>query len=62
MYTEILASKRYENDFVKKAQIKKIAKDEKEMKKRVSIKKDKVHYIDHAHTQSVISADFCFSD
>ncbi len=48
----------YENNFVKKAQIKKIAKEEKEMKKRVSIKKDKVHYIDHADTQSVTPADF----
>jgi hypothetical protein len=36
---------------VKKAQIKKIAKEEREMKKRVSIKKDEVHYIDHADTQ-----------
>jgi hypothetical protein len=62
LYIEVPASKRYENNFVKKAQIKNIAKEEKEKKKRDSIKKDEVHYIDHADTQSVISADFCFSD
>ena len=37
-YTEIPASERYENDFGKKA--KKMAKEEKEAKKTVSIKKD----------------------
>ena len=37
-YTEIPASERYENDFGKKAE--KMAKEEKETKKTVSIKKD----------------------
>jgi hypothetical protein len=37
-YTEIPASERYENDFGKKAE--KMAKEEKEAKKTVSIKKD----------------------
>ncbi len=32
LYTEVPASERYQNDFVKKAQIKKIAKEEREMK------------------------------
>ncbi len=36
MYTEIPESERYENNFAKKA--KKLAKEEKEMKKKVSIK------------------------
>ncbi len=53
LYTDIPASKKYENNFVKKAQIKKIAKEEKEMKKIISIKKDEVHCIDCADTQSV---------
>ncbi len=38
-YTEIPASKRYENNFAKKAE--KLAKEEKEMKKKVAIKNDK---------------------
>jgi hypothetical protein len=62
LYTEVSASKRYENNFVKKAQIKKTAKEEREMKKRISINKGEVHYIDRADTQSVISADFDFPD
>jgi hypothetical protein len=61
-YTKIPAGKRYENNFVKKAQIKKIAKEERDIKKRVSIKKDELHSIDRTDTQSVNSADFCFSD
>jgi hypothetical protein len=36
LYTEIPASERYENDFAKKAE--KLAKEEKETKKKVSIK------------------------
>ncbi len=39
LYTEIPASERYENDFTKKA--KKLAKEEKETKKKVSIKNGK---------------------
>ncbi len=45
LYTEIPASERYENDFAKKA--KKLAKEEKETKKKVSIKNGKksVHFM-----------------
>ncbi len=44
-YTEIQASERYENNFAKKA--KKLAKEEKETKKKVSIKNGKksVHFM-----------------
>jgi hypothetical protein len=42
LYTEIIDSNRYEDNFVKKAQIKTIAKEEREMKKRFSIRKEKV--------------------
>jgi hypothetical protein len=44
-YTEIPASERYENDFAKKAE--KLAKEEKETKKKVSIKNGKksLHFI-----------------
>ena len=44
-YTEITASERYENDFAKKAE--KLAKEEKETKKKVSIKnsKESVHFM-----------------
>ena len=44
-YTEIPASERYENDFAKKAE--KLAKEEKETKKKVSIKNGKksVHFM-----------------
>jgi hypothetical protein len=43
LYTEIPASERYENDFAKKAE--KLAKEEKETKKKVSIKngKESIH-------------------
>ena len=45
LYTEIPASERYENDFAKKAE--KLAKEEKETKKKVSIKNGEksLHFI-----------------